>query len=88
MSENTINVLYFAWVREAIGADEEAVPLPPDVTTAGDLVAHLLARGGGYREALGAEDKLRLAVNQVHAGFDHPIRAGDEVAIFPPVTGG
>lgn len=88
MSEPTINVLYFAWVREAIGAEEETVPLPAEIKTAGDLVAHLLARGGGYGDALRARDKLRIAVNQVHAGFEHPVKAGDEVAIFPPVTGG
>ena len=83
-----IDILYFAWVRERIGLAEERVAPPADVATAGALLDWLEGRGDGYRAALGDRARLRIAVNQAFAGADAPVRAGDEVAIFPPVTGG
>jgi molybdopterin converting factor small subunit len=55
-------LLYFAWVRERIGTADESLSLPSDVSTAGALLDLLIARGGGYAEALGARDKIRIAV--------------------------
>ena len=83
-----IELLYFAWVRERIGKDGERVELPPEVTTVAALLDWLEMRGEAYRTALHERDRLRIAVNQAFAPADAPIRAGDEVAIFPPVTGG
>ncbi|MBC2777288.1 molybdopterin converting factor subunit 1 [Parasphingopyxis marina] len=83
-----IELLYFAWVREAIGKDGETAEPPADAQTVGDLVAWLAAKGDGYGEALGTRDKLRVAVDQVFAGFDTPLDGVREIAIFPPVTGG
>ena len=80
-----LHLLYFAWVRERMGKDGETIPLPDEVTTVVELLTWLTRRGG----AVFAEtDRLRVAVNQVFASLDTPIAAGDEVAIFPPVTGG
>jgi sulfur-carrier protein len=83
-----MTVLYFAWVRQRIGRSEETVEHGPALRTVGDLAAMLKARGGGYGEAFADLGRLRAAVNQVHAGLDAPIAAGDEIAFFPPVTGG
>lgn len=83
-----LEVLYFAWVREAIGKDGESVEPPETVGTVGDLVGWLAERGGGYAEALADRHKLRVAVDQVFAGFDTSIFEASEVALFPPVTGG
>ena len=83
-----MNVLYFAWVRQQIGRGEEVVEHTPALRTVGDLAAMLHARGGGYRQAFADMSRLRAAVNQVHVGLDTPLSAGDEVAFFPPVTGG
>jgi molybdopterin synthase sulfur carrier subunit len=83
-----IDLLYFSWVRERIGKGGEQVELPPGVTTVAALLDLLEARGGTYGAALGERDRLRVAVNQAFAPLDGPVRAGDEVAIFPPVTGG
>lgn len=83
-----VTLLYFAWVREKIGQDLETLPLTADVTTVAGLLAQLRNRGAGYAEALADEDRLRVAVNESHVDLDHPIRDGDEIAIFPPVTGG
>ena len=83
-----MNVLYFAWVRQKIGRSEETMDLPAGITTVGGLAEHLRAKGGGYAEAFADFARLRVAVNQEHVSFDAPIAANDEVAFFPPVTGG
>jgi molybdopterin synthase sulfur carrier subunit len=83
-----VTLLYFAWVRQKIGRSEEQIELPADVRTVAELVDLLYARGGGYAEVFEDRKRLRVAVNQDHVGWDAPVRAGDEVAFFPPVTGG
>ncbi|HEX4301377.1 MAG TPA: molybdopterin converting factor subunit 1 [Rhizomicrobium sp.] len=83
-----MNVLYFAWVKQKVGRGEEIVEHAPALRTVGDLAAMLAQRGGGYAEAFGDMTRLRVAVNQAHAGMDTVLAPGDEVAFFPPVTGG
>jgi molybdopterin synthase sulfur carrier subunit len=83
-----VTLLYFAWVRQKIGRSEERLALPEGVRTVGDLLAHLGARGGGYGEAFVDASRLRAALNREHVGFDAVVRDEDEVAFFPPVTGG
>lgn len=82
-----IRVLYFGWVRELIGADGEEVAADAPVTLDA-LRAALMARSHGHAEALGVPARLRYAVNQAIKGPEAEAKAGDEVAIFPPVTGG
>jgi molybdopterin synthase sulfur carrier subunit len=84
----TIELLYFAWVREAIGCDGERVEPPIEVTDVAGLIAWLAARGGGYAAALANPDKLRAAIDQVFVPLDAAIAGARELAIFPPVTGG
>jgi molybdopterin synthase sulfur carrier subunit len=81
-------VLYFASVREKVGRESEEIELPADVATLGALRAHLRSRGGAWAEALAETRALRAAVNREMAPPSAPLRAGDEVAFFPPVTGG
>lgn len=83
-----IELLYFSWVRERIGKDGERIELPPGVATVAALLDWLEACGSPYGAALVERDRLRVAVNQAFAPLNAPVRAGDEVAIFPPVTGG
>lgn len=83
-----MQLLYFSWVRERIGRDEEHIALPDSVATVGDLLGWLAQRGPGYAEALADRAAIRVAVNQDYVADSHPIAAHDEVAIFPPVTGG
>lgn len=83
-----IRLLYFAWLRERIGSGEEELALPPSAATVAGLVDLLRARGGGYEAAFGATATIRCAINQEFAAPDALIRPGDEVAFFPPVTGG
>ena len=83
-----LRLLYFAWLRERLGVAEEEVPLPPGTATVADLVAWQCTRGPAHATAFAPANTVRCAVNQDFAGPDGPVRAGDEVAFFPPVTGG
>lgn len=84
----TLTIVYFAWVREAIGRDEEQVDRPAAGARIADLVEMLAARGGGYAQALGDPARLRAAIDQRFAPLDTPIGEAREIALFPPVTGG
>ena len=86
--ERGIKLLYFAWLRARIGQAEENLPKPAEVNNVAGLLDWLRGRGPRYAEALRDPSVVRVAVNQDYVGRDHPIRDGDEVAIFPPVTGG
>jgi len=83
-----IKVLYFAKLREDLGKASEELALPGDVKTVAGLRAHLMARGATWQSALEQGKALRVAVNHEIAEPGTPVRAGDEVAFFPPVTGG
>jgi molybdopterin synthase sulfur carrier subunit len=83
-----VKVLYFASIREKLGRDAEEIELPADVSTIASLRSHLRARGGAWADALAESRLLRTALNQDMAQPAAAIKAGDEVAFFPPVTGG
>ncbi len=83
-----MKLLYFAWVREKTGIAEEEVALPAEVGDVAALVDWLKSRGAAYQNALADLSTVRVAVNQEYAGLDHAVADGDEVAFFPPVTGG
>jgi len=83
-----MKLLYFAWVRTRIGLAEEKVAPPPEVTSVADLIAWLRRRGAGYEAAFADLSAVRIAVNQDFAGSETPVNPGDEVAFFPPMTGG
>lgn len=83
-----ITLLYFARLREVFGVATEQVALPNGVTTLSALRAHLCARGGAWAQELAQGRAVRAAVNQAVAAADAPVKDGDEVAFFPPVTGG
>ncbi|OUS14643.1 molybdopterin converting factor subunit 1 [Rhodospirillales bacterium 47_12_T64] len=83
-----MKILYFAWLRTSIGKSTEEITPPAEVKTIGDLLDWLPSLGVNYSTALEKRDLLRVAVNQEYAELDHTINAGDEIALFPPVTGG
>jgi molybdopterin converting factor subunit 1 len=80
--------LYFAWLRERVGTGEEEVSPPAAVVTLGGLVDWLRTRSPGHAAAFSAGNLVRAAVNQDFATYDAAIAPDDEVAFFPPVTGG
>jgi molybdopterin synthase sulfur carrier subunit len=83
-----LTVLFFASLREQVGVGQEEVDVPDGVGTADALRLHLAQRGGAWKTSLDGGKLLRMAVNQDMAKPAAPIKAGDEVAFFPPVTGG
>ena len=83
-----MQLLYFAWLRAKIGIGEERLEPPPEVVTVSDLLDWLSDRGESYAGDLADRSVVRVAVNQEYVGFDHPLSPEDEVALFPPVTGG
>jgi len=83
-----MKLLYFAWLKTKTGVGEEEVSPPAEVTTVGALLEWLKGRGPGYADALSDLQAVRVAVNQEYARPGDPVRPGDEVALFPPVTGG
>lgn len=83
-----LTILYFAWMRERVGAAEESVTPPETVTTVGALVAWLADLDPRHAAAFKDRKTVRCAVNQEFADPETVLRPGDEVAFFPPVTGG
>lgn len=83
-----MDLLYFAWVREAVGAGHESVDPPETVRTVADLAAWLAARSPGHAAALADPARLRAAIDQRFVPLDAPLGDAREVALFPPVTGG
>ncbi|WP_417517584.1 molybdopterin converting factor subunit 1 [Minwuia sp.] len=83
-----MKLLYFAWVRERTGVHEEDYALPAGVATVADLMTHLRGRGDGFDRAFADPDRIRAAVNQETAAPGDPVCDADEVAFFPPMTGG
>mgnify|MGYP005643446905 FL=1 len=84
----TLTIRYFAWMREHTGTDLETVCLPDNVSSVGDLVQHLVTMSDGHEQALKNMRAVRVAVNRTYGDLDTPVAGGDEVAFFPPVTGG
>jgi len=83
-----MQLVYFASVRESIGLSEETYALPEGIETVRELIAHMRTRSDQYATAFENTLMLRVAVNQTHVQPDHPVSNSDEVAFFPPVTGG
>ena len=82
-----IRVLWFAWLRERVGVAEEELAPPAGVGDVGGLVGWLATLDERHAAALARPELVRCAVNRVFAAATDPVRAGDEVALFPPVTG-
>jgi molybdopterin synthase sulfur carrier subunit len=83
-----VTLLYFASLRESLGCSREQVALPTGTATVATLVDALRRRDSKWSEAFSPEKSWRVAVNQQMAEPATPIKPGDEVAFFPPVTGG
>ncbi|WP_026380973.1 molybdopterin converting factor subunit 1 [Afifella pfennigii] len=84
----SLDLRYFAWVRERIGHAEETVEPPAEIATVGELIAWLSARDEGYAAAFAVPEVIRAARDQEHVEHDAPIEGAREIAFFPPMTGG
>ena len=83
-----VKVVFFANLREQLGTEVEVVDLPDSASTVAGLRLHLMQRGGAWQHAFSDMKVVRAAVNQDMAAANAPLNPGDEIAFFPPVTGG
>ncbi len=84
----TVNLLYFARLAETLGSKGETLELPETCNTLSDLIALLRLRGEPFDSAFDGQTRVLVAINQEMCESDQAIHNGDEVAFFPPVTGG
>lgn len=88
VTASSVRLVYFAWVRERIGLSEEQVELPAGTETVLDLVRWLKTRDEGYQAAFADEKLIRAAIDRVHAKPGTRLGHANEIAFFPPMTGG
>jgi molybdopterin synthase sulfur carrier subunit len=83
-----MKIRYFAWVRERVGKTDEDIELPAGITTVGDLMTWLAARGEEYASAFENPKVIRAAIDRSHVRPEAAIAGAREIAFFPPMTGG
>ncbi len=83
-----MKIFYFAWLKEHTGCSYEDMPLPDGVDTVGALIPHITRKSMGHKTALANLEAVRVAVNRVYGDLTTRVADGDEIAFFPPVTGG
>ena len=81
-------VKYFSWIKEHIGKAEEVIDLPEDITTIKELITYLENLNDNYRLAFEKKNLIKIAINKSYSSLDDKIDNKDEIAFFPPVTGG
>lgn len=84
----SLTIIYFAWVRERLGKEQEKILLGEGIETIDDVLAMLMDRDPAYAEIFSDIGKLRFALDQDYGLPSSPIGSAGELAIFPPVTGG
>ena len=83
-----MKLLYFAWIRTNLGVSEESVDVPSEINDVRALLDWLINRDESYKAVFSDLSLIRVAVNQEYVDLDNVITKGDEIAFFPPVTGG
>ena len=81
-------VKYFSWIKEHIGKSEEVIDLPIDITTINELIIYLENLNENYRLAFEKKNLIKIAINKSYSSLNDKIDNNDEIAFFPPVTGG
>ncbi len=81
-------IKYFSWIKEYIGKSEELIELPDDITTIAELINYLDNLNDHYKRAFVKRDLIKIAVNKTYCSVETKISNNDEIAFFPPVTGG
>ena len=81
-------IKYFSWIKEHIGKSEEIIELPVNVSTVQELMLYLENLNDNYKLAFEKKDLIKIAINKSYSSIDDKINNNDEIAFFPPVTGG
>ncbi len=83
-----MKILYFSWLKEKIGLNSQEIIKPENVETVGDLITFLKEKSKNHKKAFSDLNSIKVAVNQEFADLNKKIKEKDEIAFFPPVTGG
>ena len=83
-----MKILYFSWLKEKIGLNSQEIIKPNNVETVDDLIAFLKEKSEKHKNAFSDLNSIKVAVNQEFADLETKIKEQDEIAFFPPVTGG
>ena len=83
-----MQIKYFSWIKEHIGKSEEEINLPHNVSTIEELMFYLEKLNDKYKRAFEKKDLIKIAINKSYSSIDDKINNNDEIAFFPPVTGG
>ena len=81
-------IKYFSWIKEHVGKSEEQIELPDHINNVNELINYLNELDKKYSLILEKKNLIKIAVNKTYSSFDTNISNNDEVALFPPVTGG
>ena len=81
-------IKYFSWIKEYIGKSEEIIELPDNVKNISELINYLNNLNDNYKKVFVKKDLIKIAVNRTYCSVDTKISNNDEIAFFPPVTGG
>ena len=81
-------IKYFSWIKEHIGQSEEQIDLPSNITNVNQLINYLNEIDQKYNIIFKKKELIKIAVNKTYSSFDNKISNSDEIAFFPPVTGG
>ena len=81
-------IKYFSWIKEHVGKAEENFDLPNDVTTINELIDHLNSLNDQYKQAFAKRSLIKIAINKTYSPIEDKRQNNDDVAFFPPVTGG
>lgn len=83
-----LNLVYFAWVKERLGREQEIMEFPSELESISDIIEFLKEQTPDYNDVFSDLTKLRFALDQEFAPIDTAIGTAEELAVFPPVTGG
>ena len=81
-------IKYFSWVKDIVGKSEETISISPDIDTPEKLIDYLIKKNEKYKKAFNKPDTIKVAQNKVYISKSTKIKNDDEIAFFPPVTGG
>ena len=81
-------IKYFSWIKEQIGKSEEQITIPSDITNVNQLINYLNEKDTKYSLIFEKKELIKIAINKTYSSFEANISNDDEIAFFPPVTGG
>ena len=88
--EKFVNMIikYFSWVKDIVGKSEETISISPDIDTPEKLIDFLITKNEQYKKAFSKRETIKVAQNKIYISKSTKIKNDDEIAFFPPVTGG